>query len=342
MDLTGLKNKKVLFISIKTFNYEVEIANKLKEFGAEVDYFDERPSNSLIAKGVIRLKKSFYKNKIDEYFNNILKKIESKSYDFFFLIKGEVIPKFFLEELRKRQKKCVFIFYTWDSFDNNPNALSILDFFDKKLTFDNLDAEKYDIDFRPLFYIDKYKDIENKKEIKYKLLFIGTAHSDRYKISNNIVSWCGENNFSSFAYYYMQSKFVYFFKSFFDKSFKEFDYNNLTFSSLEINEIVNLYENSSIILDINHPNQKGLTMRTFEALGAKKKLITTNKEIKKYSFYNDTNIFIIDRDNIKLSQSFFNSSFISYDNEMLGEMSISGWLNAIFIKNKKEYWINKK
>ena len=33
-------------------------------------------------------------------------------------------------------------------------------------------------------------------------------------------------------------------------------------------------------------------MRTFEALGAGKKLITTNKEIKKYSFYESNNIFL--------------------------------------------------
>lgn len=340
MDLTKFKNKKILYISIKTFNYEVEIANKLRDFGAAVDYFDERPSNSLMAKGIIRLKKSFYKKKIDEYYKNILKKIESKRYDFFFLVKGEVIPMFFLEELRKKQEKCLFIFYTWDSFDNNPNALSILNFFDKKLTFDNLDAEKYNIDFRPLFYIDKYKNLKNKKVTKYKLLFIGTAHSDRYKISNYIATWCEKNNFSTFAYYYMQSKVVYFFKSFFDKSFKDFDYRKLSFSSLGAEDIVNLYQDSTIILDINHPNQKGLTMRVFEALGGEKKIITTNKEIQKYSFYNENNIFIIDRDNIELSKSFFTSSFLSIDREMLEEMSISGWLNSIFIENKQEYWIN--
>ena len=52
---------------------------------------------------------------------------------------------------------------------------------------------------------------------------------------------------------------------------------------MKINDIVSLYKESEVILDINHPGQNGLTMRTFEALGAGKKLITTNTEIKKLS-----------------------------------------------------------
>ena len=164
MNLDSFKNKKILYISIKTFNYELEIANKLRELGGQVDYFDERPSNSVLTKGIIRLKRSFIKKKIDTYYNSILKKIEGKKYDFFFLVKGEAIPSFFLAKLKLLQKNCSFIYYTWDSFENNTNALSVLHFFDKKLTFDPLDAESFKLEFRPLFYIDKYKEL-NKENI---------------------------------------------------------------------------------------------------------------------------------------------------------------------------------
>jgi len=340
MNLENFKNKKILYISVKTFNYELEIANKLRELGAKVDYFDERPSNSILTKGIIRLKRSFFQKKIDGYYRNILKKIEFKKYDFFFLVKGEAIPSFFLAKLKLLQKDCTFIYYTWDSFENNSNALSILHFFDKKLTFDRLDAEKFKLEFRPLFYIDKYKNIKNIKKPKYKMLFLGTAHSDRYRISNAIVNWCTKYDFSAFTYYYMQSKLVYFLKSKFDTSFKDFDYQKLSFTSLGIDEIIKYYEDSLIILDINHPNQKGLTMRTFEALGAGKKLITTNNEIEKYCFYNSNNVFVIDRNNIDLKKIFFESNFIPLSEEMLFEMSISGWLKSIFTENDSSFWLN--
>ena len=341
MNLESLINKKILYISVKTFNYELEIANKLRELGAKVDYFDERPSNSILTKGIIRLKRSFFQKKIDTYYRNILKKIKFKKYDFFFLVKGEAIPLFFLEKLKLLQKDCFFIYYTWDSFENNPNALSILHFFDKKLTFDPLDAKKFKLEFRPLFYIDKYKTIKKNKRPKYKMLFLGTAHSDRYRISNDVVNWCKKHYFSTFTYYYMQSKLVYFLKSKFDSSFKDSYFKKLNFKSLSIDKIINYYENSSIILDINHPNQRGLTMRTFEALGAGKKIITTNKEIKKYSFYNSNNIFLIDRENIELEKVFFESNFYPINEDTLIAMSIKGWIKSVFIHNDSNYWLNK-
>ena len=342
MRSTKFKNKNILYISIKTFNYEVEISNKLTELGAKVDYFDERPSNSVLTKGIIRVKRSFLKDKIAKYYNSILKDIEGRQYDFFLLVKGEVIPSFFLASLRLLQKDCLFIYYTWDSFENNPNALSILHFFDKKLTFDPLDAEKYKLEFRPLFYIDKYKNIKNREKPKYKMLFLGTAHSDRYIISNTIVNWCEKLNFSTFTYYYIESKLVYFIKSKFDNSFKSFDYKKLSFSKLSIDEIIKYYEDSMIILDINHPSQNGLTMRTFEALGAGKKLISTNKELTKYAFYDSNNIFIIDRERVKLDKVFFESNFDPIKEDMLFEMSISGWIKSVFINNDSNYWFNEK
>ena len=294
-----------------------------------------------MTKGIVRLKRSFIQVKINAYYKSILKKIEGKKYDFFFLIKGEAIPSFFLAKLKLLQKNCIFIYYTWDSFANNPNVLSLLHFFDKKLSFDPVDADKFKLEFRPLFYIDKYKLMENIEKPKYKMLFLGTAHSDRYTISKDVVDWCKKNNFSSFTYYYMQSKLVYFFKSKFDSSFKYFHYKKLNFKPLSIDEIIKYYKDSLIILDINHPNQRGLTMRTFEALGAEKKIITTNKEIMKYSFYSPDNVFVIDRENIELEKAFFKSNFKPINKDILFEMSIIGWIKSVFIQNDSKQWLNK-
>lgn len=342
MNISSFEGKKILFISVRTFNYEVEIADKLKGLGAYVDYFDERPSNSILTKILIRLKRSIIQKKIDNYYNNILEKIRNEKYDFFFLIKGETVPSFFLVELRQLQKNCLFIFYTWDSFENNPNSLSILHFFDKKLTFDYSDSQKFKLEFRPLFYIDKYKELKNNCKPKHKVLFLGTAHSDRYTISNAVVNWCKKHKYSTFTHYYIQSKLVYFLKSKFVSSFKKIPHESLKFKPLSIDEVIKYYEDSSIILDINHPNQRGLTMRTFEALGAGRKLITTNKEIKKYLFYNQNNILVIDREDIRLNKNFFAFHFKPMNGDVLFAMSITGWIEAIFIQNDSNYWLNKK
>ena len=341
MGFTKFKDKKILFLSVQTFNYEKAIAYKLRSFGAKVDYYDERPANTILVKGIIRFKRSLYQKKINSYYNKILKKTTDIKYDYLFVIKGEVVPNFFLEELKKRIPYCQFIFYTWDSFDNNPNAISILHFFDKKFTFDSNDAINYKLNFRPLFFIDEYKKIRKEDAISniYSVLFLGTAHTDRYKISNKVMNWCTEKGLTSYAYYFMQSRLVFLFKSLFDSSFKGFEYKKMNFSTLTINQIIDLYDKSFVILDINHPGQRGLTMRTFETMGAEKKIITTNAEIKKYLFYNPNNIFIIDRNNIVLETSFFETNYEPLSEELYKRASIEGWLNCIFLEKESSYWI---
>lgn len=337
-----LENKNILFFSVQTFNLEKEIIKKLKELGSNVEYYDERPSNNNFTKGIIRFKRSVYQHKIDQYYRGILHSTSQKKYDFLFVNRGEVVPEFFLEKFKINHPNCTLIFYTWDSFTNHNHPTNILHYFDRKFTFDSDDAIKHNINFRPLFFLDAYRNVKDSTNVKskYNLLFLGTAHSDRYRISTNVMNWCNQNTLTSFCYYYMQGKLVYFYKKFFDKSFEEFDFKKLSFKSLTTQQILELYKDSDVILDINHPGQKGLTMRTFESVGAEKKVITTNSEVKKYCFYNPNNIFVIDRNNIQLDKSFFESKYEKINIETYEKMSIEGWLNSIFFENESNFWID--
>lgn len=338
-----LREKNILFFSVQTFNLEKEIIRKLEELGSNVEYYDERPSNSNFTKGIIRFKRSIYQHKIDKYYEEILKNTANKEYDFLFVNRGEVVPAFFLEQFKIAHKNCKLIFYTWDSFTNHKHPTSILKYFDRKFTFDSDDAVKYNINFRPLFYLDAYRNIKESVNLKtnYNLLFLGTAHSDRYRISTAVVNWCIQNNLKSFCYYYMHGKLVYFYKKFFDKTFQEFDFKKLSFKSLTTQQILELYKDSNVILDINHPGQKGLTMRTFESIGAGKKIITTNSEVKKYCFYNPNNILVIDRDNIKIDKKLFESEYENISDETYEKMSIGGWINCVFFENESNFWIKE-
>lgn len=329
--LEHLNGKKILFFCVQSFNLEKDIVNQLQKHGALVTYYDERPANNNFTKGIIRLNRNFLKSQIVKYYKRILKNLKDQQFDYLFVNRGEVVPEFFLKEFMQTQNSCKNIFYTWDSFQNNGHCLSILKYFDKKMTFDHADAEKYDLEHRPLYFTDKYRKIydSNQKKV-YNLLFLGTAHSDRYLISTQISNWCNAQHLTSYCYYYMQGRLVYFFKKYFDKSFQMFDYSKLSFNSLNLDQIVDFYDKSEVILDISHPYQSGLTMRTFEAIGAGKKLITTNVNIKKYPFYNENNIYLIDRHNIQLDINFFKNKYLPLNSELYESYSIDGWLYDIF------------
>jgi hypothetical protein len=328
-----LIEKRILLLSVEYFDYENAIARQIRSYGATVDFYDERPSNTILAKGIIRLKSSLYQKAIDNYYHKILKQISSLQYDYLLVIRGEVVPAFFLEEFKRVQPECRLLFYTWDSFKNNKHPLSILKYFDDCYTFDPHDAWQYHLKFRPLFFIDHFAELKNGKR-SYHLLFLGTAHSDRYLLSRKIIEWCHSKGLHTFAYYYCRSRWVYLYKRLFDPTFKKTVFKKLSFQNLNINEIFDLYSKSQVILDIHHPHQTGLTIRTLEALGAGKKVITTNPEILNYSFYNEKNVLIIDRLNPNLNLSFFTTPFVPLDTDLLFTMSLSGWLSTLFLETE--------
>ncbi|MGG5208552.1 hypothetical protein ACQWU4_06355 [Chryseobacterium sp. MIQD13] len=335
----NLKGKSILLISVKFFNYEVLIKHELEEMGASVALFDERPSNSFFSKAIIRIKKEMYSVKINQYFNEIIEKIKDKKYDYFLLIKGEATPKFFLDFLKENNPGIKFIFYTYDSFKNNSNGLDILNYFEAKFTFDSQDAVQYQMSFRPLFFAQDYGNLYGKnKEFQNDLAFIGTAHSDRYSISEKAKSWCNGHQLKMFTFYYSPSKLLFKYKKATDRNFKNFDYNKISFNSLSHHEIVDVYKNTKVILDINHPGQDGLTMRTFETLGAGRKLITTNPKIKKYPFYDSQNVYIIEREAIKFDENFFRSDFKEMNSEIRESMSLKGWVNEVFGLSSIKHW----
>lgn len=337
--LDELKNKRILFLSVRTFNLENEIKKKLEEFGAIVDFYDERPNNNKYIKAIIRVRRNLYQKRIDNYYKKILSETVGLDYEFLFINRGEVVPEFFLKEFRKAHAHCLFIYYTWDSFQNNNHPIKLLKHFDKKFTFDSDDAIRYGLEFRPLFFLDSFQNLKSisKNKIQYHLLFVGTSHSDRYLLTNLVVDWCNKRNLKSYTFFYMQGRIVYLYKRIFDKSFKKFDFRKLNFKSLTTAQIKDLYSKSQVLLDINHPDQKGLTMRTFEAIGAEKKMITTNPEIKKYPFYNEKNIYILNRhhNNISLEENFFFSDYQPIDERIYENYSLKGWIKDIFCEKNE-------
>ena len=326
-----LKDKKVLLFCVKTFNYEVEIKKKIESYGAEVYYYDERPKDSHFVRGLIRLKRSLYEKKIEKYYQDILDSDLCSKIDFLLVIRGEVVPDFFLKNLKKKNPKCKLIFYTWDSFKNHSHPQQNLHHYHLTSSFDQGDCKEYNMIYRPLFYLDVYKKIKptSFEECSYMMLFIGTAHSDRYKISNALAREVISKGHKVFTYYFMHSRAVYFFKRLFEKGFGHVKYSELAFKSISSNQVTELYKKSLAVLDIQHPNQSGLTMRTFETLGSGRKLITTNKIIKNYDFYNENNVYIIDRENPTVNFEFYKKPFLPYSKDVLSHMSMEGWLHDL-------------
>lgn len=92
-------------------------------------------------------------------------------------------------------------------------------------------------------------------------------------------------------------------------------------------------ESSKYVLDINHPDQSGLTMRTLEALGAGTKVLTTNFNVKDSELYKKGYVTIVDR---KLPT--FNSSIFRNDVKVdVSEYYIDNWVLKLITSKKYEF-----
>jgi hypothetical protein len=139
-----------------------------------------------------------------------------------------------------------------------------------------------------------------------------------------------KGRYKLFFYFYLPSKFYYYAKVFTDSSFRNTRADDFKYKSLPHTEVANIVLASKVVVDIQHPKQSGLTMRTFEVLAAKRKLITTNKSIKDYDLYNDLNVCVVDRKNPLIDERFLNSTFDEISPDILNRYSLHSFLIDVF------------
>lgn len=280
-----LQGKRILFFSAHLFGYQNDIRLAMESVGAIVDYYDERPANNFLVKGVIRINRNLLAGYINHYYNKIIKETLQKEYDYVFFIKGESISASNVRRLKQFHPEANFIIYHWDSIANNSNAQNLLPYFDRVFSFDKIDCERLGLHFLPLFYTPDYANIPYyDKEIKYDMLFVGTTHSDRYKLVKRIEEQIIKMGGLCLTWFYFPSKILYYKMKIQNSYLRQIPVHTFHFKPMSKELLLQLYAGSRIIIDVQHPKQTGLTMRCIETLGAKRKLITTNYYIIEYDF----------------------------------------------------------
>lgn len=148
-------------------------------------------------------------------------------------------------------------------------------------------------------------------------------------IMKRIQEDCRKHNKKMYVFLYSPHPLVFLYNKMFNKYYKNIKMSDVTFKLLPTKETVNIYSKSKCIIDVESSTQTGLTMRTIEVLGLRKKLITTNKDIVNYDFYNENNYFILDRESLFLDYSFIDKEYIPIDKELYEKYSLENWLNII-------------
>ncbi|MBW7675745.1 hypothetical protein [Chryseobacterium chendengshani] len=257
--------------------------------------------------------KLFGKNIKKEHFSNqILNKISEKQ-DIIFVIRPDLLELSLLKKLKENTKS--FIAYYYDSCKKYPKQIEISSFFNEIYSYEKEDIEKYNFIETSNFI---YNEVIENEEIIYDIFNISsydTRIDEIEKLSNRLTD-------AGIKIY-----FVLFY-------FEKLVYKNLhsVTKYLSLQETKKLISQSKAMIDIQRKDQKGLSFRTFESLGYRKKLITTNEQVKNFDFYNPNNILIINSENINIEKikKFLDVPYIEISKDILAQYSLENFTKKIF------------
>lgn len=327
-----MAGKRVLFIAPMFFGYEKLIVAELEAKGAQVDYFNDRPDNGFWTKALIRVDRRLLARKTDAYYRGIIESTRDKTYDQVLLVRGEAISLQMLRFLRRTQPTARLSLYLWDSMHYNPNARKLLDEFDQVFSFDRTDVERHsNMQFLPLFYAREFERAALWQGMPlYDACFIGTIHTDRYKVLENVIDSLRARGHKVFVFCYSRSKSLYRMRALVNPGFRRFGKKYVSFVGMQLAEVVDRIAESRAVIDVNRPDQRGLTMRSIEAIGAQRRLITTNEDVVNYDLYDPSAVLLVDRQKPVIEDVFLRGDETPFDSMLREKYSVSVWVERVF------------
>ena len=122
-------------------------------------------------------------------------------------------------------------------------------------------------------------------------------------------------------------------------SISEYRSDLIAHQLLPSSDFRNLIQSADVVLDSKVLDQDGLTARFMWALGAEKKIITTNVAAKSYPFFSKDQILVLDENKSLHKQKDVVRDFLSSDFEMSDErrnmikrFRIDNWINTLLLK----------
>ena len=330
-----LRNKNILYIGVKFYYYHQQLIDKLESsYGARVDYFPERDTSILY--GIInRLSPANLEAYQELHYKRVLRQIMDKEYDYFLVIRGFKMPVWFVKKLKELNPSLKLINYQWDSNANSPfintsTHYNILPEFDVTLSFDYKDVSDYpQLSYSPTFYTDEIKALGQQGETgkhQYDLFYFGSYLPERYAGLQKFIAYAKANNYSLKSHFYMPIRYYIIERL---KGVK-IDWKLIRLTKMSREDYIANLANAKTIIDVSNAKQSGMAMRVLDALGAGKKVITTNKWVAQDSIFDPRQIAIIDIENISLDKNFIEDTSPLPRKK---EFTMDRWIERIFLES---------
>jgi len=321
--------QKICIISFDHWDYDQHIVTALQKKG--IDSFHIKigqfKHKNIWARIYNSLSKIFLnKNpkliKRQDYIIDTLKKLGKQ--DQILVINPELIDLSYHKQIKEFTKK--YKAYLYDSMARC-SILHLLDgIFDEIYSFDKEDIQNYG--FKPTTNYNYIEKIHKSapSDIKNEVLYVASFDKRISKIIE-LQAYFERLN-KSYQFIIIGKKTtLYKWKHIFSTQLKKID---LRRNRINQNQLHTYYKHTQVVIDLVRINQTGLSFRIFEAMAFEKKVLTNNKTIVEYDFYNPSNILVIDENNLEIPPSFFETSYQSLPDEIYSYYTLSAWVDRIF------------
>ena len=329
-EIYSLKKKRILLFAPQFFDYEKYIKEEIERQGGIVHLYDERNNPTAVEKILLRKMRFLLERRINQYYQEVSESEKEFNPDYIVFINPESVNGESLKILRKTFPESCFILYMWDS-SKNKKIKQYIDKFDYSFSFDKSDCEMFGMSFLPLFYIPAFEEMR-QNDYDYDVSFIGTVHSDRPEIIYKLKEYCDNNNLSYFFYLYIPGKLMLLLRLITNKYLRKLNNGYIHLEALDKSTLSKITARTRCVLDINHPKQTGLTMRTLEMIGQKRKIMTTNEHVKEYDFYVPSNQIILHRNEINILPEYIRDEYRDIAEEIYNKYSLENWIKTLFGK----------
>lgn len=320
--------KKILFIGLKFYHFHDEIIKKIESYGAEVLFFPER-NTSLLFGLVNRL----YRKKLDwlqdRHFKSIQKKLKNVDFDYFFVIRGFKMPRWFVEWVKSSNPGVKTIMYQWDANSASPylnleSGYDIVGLFNSVYSFDFRDVQENSdlLKYIPTFTVDEIQNLPSNTPQLYDFFYFGSYLPQRYQGMLKFQEYLAGTNHKLKIYFFMEWRY------FWIERIKGEKLNSklLHHKKMDRHQYFKWFSESKVIVDVSNPQQTGLALRVIDALAAGKRVITTNKWILNEPGIDPDQVCIVNMDSIHIPEDFFAEKEFNRPN-----YTIDKWLHRIFI-----------
>lgn len=321
----SMNEKNILFIAPDYYGFNEVIYEGLQLYsGAKITHAISAFTESYKYKNIGEKIYNFF---LKTFFNKNLKKIKREIefnkivgshsfYDMIIINRPDILSEETLNNLKNISGKMIAVY--WDSMEKIKGQKETIPFFDVCYSFDEQDCIDFSLTKNNNFYFAT--NSENTIP-KYDVLFFGTEDK-RISDLNKILDYLNKKNIKAKALLYNH-------KSVASQPHPNYPYIDLANKLVKFKEAYKVNLETKIILDLAHENQSGLSFRPFEAMGLKKKLITTNKNISSYDFFNPQNIHIVNTENIHIPSDFLLTPYEDVPEDIMYKYSWESWIKNI-------------